>query len=161
MAADISKIPTSELDLEGAFRRSRNGAIVLTVVLVSYLIQTVPLIGPAVEVFQASIAGEFMNDAQAETLGMEIIMLGLSLFALILTLFAWFMRSRVAMWLGVLLFVFAWINYIFLWVSGDFEVSGLLLNILGPYYLWRGVQGANRYHALKRDRPQTDVSVFE
>jgi len=161
MATDISGVPTSELDLEGAFRRSRNGAIILTIVSISMLFQLAFVIGPGVEAFQSAFAGEYIGDAEAEALGSFVILGVLSLFAIILALFAWFMRSRIAMWLGGLLFVVNWLSYIFIWLSGEFEISGLLLNVLGPFFLWKGIQGANRYHALKRGRPKTDVSVFE
>jgi hypothetical protein len=162
MAIDIKGIPTKELDLEGAFQRSRNGAIVLTVVLGSYILQLLLILTPAIEGWQTVFEGIEPSDSQYEAVGMSVILGGLALLALVATLFAWFMRSRVAMWFGVAFFLLNWISYALVWMSGDFDISGLLLNILGPYYLWRGIQGAYRYHALKSGRViSADVSAFE
>jgi hypothetical protein len=162
MAEDIRKIPTKDLDFDGAFRRSRNGAIVLSVLVVSYFIQSIPFIGAAIEGWQMVLMQEEPTNGQVEAIGVSVIMGGLIALSLIATLFAWFMRSRVAMVVGVLLFGLNWMFYILAWMSGDFDISGLLFNVLGPFYLWKGIQGANRYHALKNGRASAaDMSIFE
>ena len=161
MSEDIKDIPTSELSSAGAFRRARNGCIILTILTVSYVIQTV------VFYFQVSEAyPDLWQSAQSDFLAYDLmiqlyLLLVIAGFSLILMSFAWFMRSRVAMWLGFLLFAVNWFGYISLWMAGDFEISGLLLNILGPFFLFKGVMAAQRYHSQRRISPELDTSVFE
>ncbi len=161
MTADIRKIKTRDLDLDGAFRRARNGAIVLTVLVVSYVLQlgvaAIPVLSTYPDLIELAQSDE---DALAVLVGIGMLA-GLAIAATALSVFGWVSRSRVAMWLGFALFAVNWFFYIIVWMTGEFEVSGLLLNILGPIFLWKGIAGANQYHRLKnRSARASDVAVF-
>ncbi|MEP1145248.1 MAG: hypothetical protein ABJH52_16120 [Henriciella sp.] len=162
MATDIGKVPTRELDEEGAFRRSRNGAIVLTILFVSYVLQFAVFAFPLLSTFPALLSNAQSDETAAITLSTSIMFGGLILVSVILALLGWLMRSRIAMRAGFGLFALNWLFYILVWMTGEAEVSGILLNILGPYYLWKGVMGANRYHTLRQGKVgAADASVFE
>lgn len=162
MATDIRAIQTPDLDETGAFRRARNGAIVLTVLVASYVVQFLLAAMPAFSRYPDLLTAATYDENAAIALFSVGMLATLSVLAIIASLFAWTVRSRIAMWFGAFLFVLNWFFYIVVWASGEFEVSGLLLNILGPYYLWKGIRGANRYHALRSGRASmTPLATFD
>ena len=133
----------------------------LTVLVVSYLLQLVVAAIPTFNSYPDLLeVAQYDEDALAALVGVGMLT-ALTVMALLLAILGWIKRSRVAMWLGFALFALNWFFYVIVWMTGEPEVSGLLLNILGPFFLWKGIAGANRYHALKSASSRApDVAVF-
>ena len=83
-----------------------------------------------------------------------------SVLAFALAGFAFFMKSRIALSLGLICFVVNWIDFVMLIVQGEFSSPGIL-NIIGPFFVGRALWEAIRYHRLKKQVPDViDVETF-
>jgi hypothetical protein len=161
MSEDIKGIPTRELGVAGTKKRAGNGAVVLFFLGASFLLQAVISTVSAFNYAPDLFTDARSDDQSAELIGNLIIYYGLVLFVLILAFFALFMRSRIAMILGLGVFALNWVGIIWMLISGEFSGLGLVLNIAGPIYLWIGLHAAMRYHhLLKTPSAVPDIGVF-
>jgi hypothetical protein len=143
--------------LDEAFARSRGASIVLgitagfTAVQAGMLFLNLP---PGV--IDAAAAGE---EAAATALGMAAYVTLYCLLALTCALFAWLMRSRVAMAIGLIPFALNWLDFVLVLMAGQLPFAGLLMNVAGPVFIVRSIFYATRYHSMKR-RKTVDPEVF-
>jgi hypothetical protein len=139
-----------------AFGKSRGASIVLgvtagfTAAQAAFLFFTLP---PGV-IEQAAV-----DEQAALLLGTAMYVALYCLLALVLMLFAWLMRSRVAMALGLTLYALNWISFVMELMAGQFQMAGLLMNVVGPYYIIRSIFYATRYHSLRKSKA-VDPEVF-
>ena len=81
-------------------------------------------------------------------------------FAAVLGFFGWFMKSRVALILGMIFFVLNWAEFVFALMDGQFTNPGWI-NLIGPFFLGRGIWKAFIYHKMLPHRPrEVDAEVF-
>jgi hypothetical protein len=140
-----------------AFARSRGASIVLGLTAGFTAVQAAMLFfGMPDGVIEGAAAGD---EAAALMLGTAIYVSLYCLLAAVFALFAWLMRSRVAMVLGLLLYALNWASFISLLLAGQFQFSGLLMNVVAPYFLIRSIFYATRYHRLRKSKP-VDPEVF-
>jgi uncharacterized membrane protein len=140
-----------------AFARSRGAAIVLAVTAGFTAAQAAILffnLPPGV-IEQAAD----QDEQAALLLGTAIYVALYCVLALVLMLFAWLMRSRVAMALGLTLYALNWINFVMELMAGQFQMAGLLMNVVGPYFIIRSIFYATRYHSMRK-RKAIDPEVF-
>ncbi len=140
-----------------AFDQSRSGAIILTLQTVFVGFQT----GYFYFTMQpGTIELAAAGDEQAALYFVNVIYFTLYfLIAGVAMLFAWLMRSRIAMVVGLLLFALNWANFAFAAMAGQFAYQGLVMNVAGPIFLVRGFIAAGRYHRLRRTKG-VDPEVF-
>lgn len=156
-SAGVSQKKSDIQKRDEAFANSRAGAIVLGVTAAFTAIQCAILVmGLPPGVFDAVALGD---EAATIALGTAIYVALYCLLALVLMLFAWLMRSRLAMALGLLLYALNWASFVMVIMEGGFEFSGMLMNVVGPYVLIRSTFYATRYHSLK-GRRSVDPEVF-
>jgi len=142
---------------DDAFARSRGAAIVLAITSVFTGGQTIFLwltLPPGA--WDAAVAGD---QAAAIQMVLAIYVSLYFLVALITMLFAWLMRSRIAMVVGLLLYSLNWLNFVLELMAGRFEPAGILMMVVGPFYLIRSIIAAQRYHQMKRTK-LLDPEVF-
>ena len=143
--------------LDEAFSRSRGAAIVLAITAGFTVIQTgVLAMNLPPGAFDLAAAGDETAALQVGT----VIYVGLfCAFATTTMLFAWLMRSRIAMAAGLLLYALNWLDFIVTLMDGRFIPTGILMNVIAPIFLVRSIMAAQTYHKLRRAKP-VDLEVF-
>jgi hypothetical protein len=140
-----------------AFARSRGASIVLGLTAGFTAAQAAMLFFSMPEgVIEGAAAGD---EASALVLGTAVYVSLYCLLAAVLALFAWLMRSRAAMVLGLLLYALNWVSFVMVLMAGQFQFGGLLMNVVAPYFLIRSIFYATRYHSLKKSKA-VDPEVF-
>jgi hypothetical protein len=143
--------------LDEAFARSRSASIVLTVLAA--------LTGTQLGLLMAAAPPDLVDAAGANEgeaamlLGSIVYVVLFAVAALVCALFAWIMRSRVAMILGLALVGINWLDYILVLLNGQFTVRGVIANAIVTFFLVRSLQAAFVYHKLKSAGP-VDPEVF-
>lgn len=148
---------TARQDLDEAFAKSRGAAIVLAITAAFTGIQGLILF--------FSLPPDLLDLAAAEDeaallqLGTLVYVIVFFLITLICMLFAWLMRSRIAMAVGLLIYGLNWLSFVIVLMEGGFDPTGILMNIIAPIFLVRSIIAASRYHSLRRAKP-VDPDVF-
>ncbi|MAP96225.1 MAG: hypothetical protein CMK07_14865 [Ponticaulis sp.] len=108
-----------------------------------------------------TLTGAMNEDlSQSEALDVKIYLAVYAVLALVCGVLAYVMQSRIALCVGMLLFLLNWVDFVLLIMEGQFGSPGFL-NIIGPFLVGLGIYRAFQYHRLKKRRPdEIDAEVF-